>query len=124
VVGAGNVGATCALEIARRDYADVVLVDIVPNFPQGKALDMNQAAAILGYEPNIVGTNGYDETKGSDVVVITAGRPRSPGMSRDDLVQTNEAIVASVTKEVVRRSPKATIVVVSNPLDAMCHVAK
>ncbi len=124
VVGAGNVGATCAQEIARRDYADVVLVDIVPNFPQGKALDMNQAAAVLGYEPNIVGTNGYEETKGSDVVVITAGRPRSPGMSRDDLVQTNEAIVASVTKEVVKRSPKAIIVVVSNPLDAMCHVAK
>jgi malate dehydrogenase len=124
VVGAGNVGATCAQEIARRDYADVVLVDIVPNFPQGKALDMNQAGAILGFEPNIVGTNGYEETKGSDVVVITAGRPRSPGMSRDDLVTTNEAIVASVTKEVVRRSPKAIIIVVSNPLDAMCHVAK
>jgi len=124
VVGAGNVGATCAQEIARRDYADVVLVDILPNFPQGKALDMNQAGAILGFEPNIVGTNGYEETKGSDVVVITAGRPRSPGMSRDDLVTTNEAIVASVTKEVVRRSPKAIIVVVSNPLDAMCHVAK
>jgi malate dehydrogenase len=124
VVGAGNVGATCAQEIARRDYADVVLVDIVPNFPQGKALDMNQAAAILGYEPNIVGTNGYEETKGSDVVVITAGRPRSPGMSRDDLVQTNEAIVAAVTKDIVRRSPKAIMVVVSNPLDAMCHVAK
>ena len=124
VVGAGNVGATCAQEIARRDYANVVLVDILPSFPQGKALDMNQAAAVLGYEPNIVGTNGYEETKGSDVVVITAGRPRSPGMSRDDLVQTNEAIVASVTKELVRRSPKAMIVVVSNPLDAMCHVAK
>ena len=124
VVGAGNVGATCAQEVARRDYADVVLVDIIPSFPQGKALDMNQAASILGYEPNVTGSNGYDETAGSDVVVITAGKPRSPGMSRDDLVQTNEAIVASVTKEVVRRSPKAIIVVVSNPLDAMCHVAK
>ena len=124
VVGAGNVGATCAQEVARRDYADVVLVDIIPSFPQGKALDMNQAGAVLGYEPNVLGTNGYEETKGSDVVVITAGRPRSPGMSRDDLVTTNEAIVASVTKEVVRRSPKAIIVVVSNPLDAMCHVAK
>ena len=124
VVGAGNVGATCAQEVARRDYADVVLVDIIPNFPQGKALDMNQAGAVLGYEPTVVGTNGYDETKGSDVVVITAGKPRSPGMSRDDLVTTNEAIVASVTKEIVRRSPKAIIVVVSNPLDAMCHVAK
>src|SRR5438552_7425617 len=124
VVGAGNVGATCAQEIARRDYADVVLVDIISKFPQGKALDINQAGSVLGYEPNVVGANTYDETTGSDVVVITAGRPRSPGMSRDDLVTTNEAIVASVTKEVVRRSRKAVIVVVSNPLDAMCHVAK
>jgi malate dehydrogenase len=124
VVGAGNVGATCAQEIARRDYADVVLVDIIPNFPQGKALDMNQAGAVLGYEPNIIGTNGYDETEGSEVVVITAGRPRSPGMSRDDLVTTNEAIVTSVVKEIVRRSRDCVIVVVSNPLDAMCHVAK
>ena len=124
VVGAGNVGATCAQEIARGDYADVVLVDIIPNFPQGKALDMNQAAAVLGHEPRIVGTNGYDETEGSDVVVITAGKPRSPGMSRDDLVTTNENIVGSVTKEVAKRSKDAIIVVVSNPLDAMCHVAK
>jgi malate dehydrogenase len=124
VVGAGNVGATCALELARRDYADVVLVDIIPNFPQGKALDMNQAGSVLGFEPNIVGTNGYDETEGSDVVVITAGKPRSPGMSRDDLVTTNENIVGSVTREVVTRSPKSIVIVVSNPLDAMCHVAK
>jgi malate dehydrogenase len=124
VVGAGNVGATCALELARRDYADVVLVDIIPNFPQGKALDMNQAGSVLGFEPNIVGTNGYDETEGSDVVVITAGKPRSPGMSRDDLVTTNEAIVGKVTREIVRRSRDSIIVVVSNPLDAMCHVAK
>jgi malate dehydrogenase len=124
VVGAGNVGATCAQEIARRDYADVVLVDIIPKFPQGKALDMNQAGSVLGYEPNVTGTNGYAETARSDVVVITAGRPRSPGMSRDDLVTTNEAIVAAVTKEIVRRSRSAIVVVVSNPLDAMCHVAK
>jgi len=124
VVGAGNVGATCALELARRDYADVILVDIIPNFPQGKALDMNQAGSVLGFEPNIVGTNGYDETEGSDVVVITAGRPRSPGMSRDDLVTTNEAIVGKVTREVVKRSRDSIIIVVSNPLDAMCHVAK
>ena len=123
VVGAGNVGATCALEVARRDYADVVLVDIIPNFAAGKALDMNQMASVTGYEPTIVGSERYDETKGSDVVVITAGKPRSPGMSRDDLVTTNESIVGSVTKEVARRSPKAVIVVVSNPLDAMCHVA-
>ena len=124
VVGAGNVGATCAQELARRDYADVVLVDIIPDFPQGKALDMNQAGAVLGYEPTMVGANGYDESAGSDVVVITAGRPRSPGMSRDDLVATNEAIVSAVTKEAVRHSPDAILVVVSNPLDAMCHVAK
>jgi len=124
VVGAGNVGATCAQEIARRDYADVVLVDIIPNFPQGKALDMNQAGSVLDYEPRITGVNGYDETADSEVVVITAGRPRAPGMSRDDLVSTNEAIVTAVTKEAVKRSPKAILVVVSNPLDAMCHVAR
>ena len=124
VIGAGNVGATCAQEIARRDYADVVLVDIIANFPQGKALDMNQAGSVLGYEPTIVGTNGYEETESSDVIVITAGKPRSPGMSRDDLVTTNEAIVGSVTREAVRRSRGAVLVVVSNPLDAMCHVAK
>ena len=123
VVGGGNVGATCAQELARRDYADVVLVDIVDNLPQGKALDMNQAGSILGYEPVVLGSNGYEETAGSDVVVITAGRPRAPGMSRDDLVTTNEAIVASVTREAVRHSPEAVLVVVSNPLDAMCHVA-
>ncbi len=124
VVGGGNVGATCALELARHDYADVVLVDIVENLPQGKALDMNQMAAVVGFEPYVVGSNGYGETAGSDVVVITAGRPRSPGMSRDDLVTTNEKIVGSVTKEVVAASPDAVIVVVSNPLDAMCHVAR
>jgi malate dehydrogenase len=124
VVGAGNVGSTCAQELARRDYADVVLVDIKENLPQGKALDIDQAAAVLGYEPNIVGSNGYEETAGSDVVVITAGLPRSPGMSRDDLVTTNEKIVASVTEQVVGQSSDAILVVVSNPLDAMCHVAK
>ena len=124
VVGAGNVGATCAQEIARRDYADVVLVDIIENFPQGKALDMNQAGSVLGYEPALVGSNGYEESVGSDVIVITAGRPRAPGMSRDDLVTTNEGIVTAVTREAVKHSPKAVLVVVSNPLDAMCHVAK
>jgi malate dehydrogenase len=124
VVGAGNVGATCAQEIARRDYADVVLVDIIPNLPQGKALDLDQAGSVLGYEPKITGANGYDETEGSDVIVITAGKPRSPGMSRDDLVTTNETIVSSVTREAVKRSRDAVLVVVSNPLDAMCHVAK
>ena len=124
VVGGGNVGATCALELARADYADVVLVDIVENLPQGKALDMNQMAAVVGFEPYVVGTNGYEESAGSDVVVITAGLPRKPGMSRDDLVQTNEKIVGSVTEQVIARSPEAILIVVSNPLDAMCHVAK
>jgi len=124
VVGAGNVGATCAQELARRDYADVVLVDIKENLPQGKALDINQAAPVLGYEPSVVGSNGYEETAGSDVVVITAGLPRSPGMSRDDLVTTNERIVKSVTESAIAHSPDAILLVVSNPLDAMCHVAK
>jgi malate dehydrogenase len=124
VVGAGAVGSTCAQEVARRDYADVVLVDIVENLPQGKALDINQAGPVLGYEPRITGTNGYDETAGSDVVVITAGVPRKPGMSRDDLVTTNEKIVGSVTEQAVAQAPEAILIVVSNPLDAMCHVAK
>jgi malate dehydrogenase len=124
VVGAGNVGATCAQVLAQRDYANVVLVDIKENLPQGKALDIDQMGAVLGFEPNIVGSNGYDETASSDVVVITAGLPRSPGMSRDDLVTTNEKIVGSVTDQVVVQSPDAVLIVVSNPLDAMCHVAK
>ena len=124
VVGAGNVGATCAQELARRDYADVVLVDIKEGLPQGKALDINQAGPVLGYEPKVVGSNGYDETAGSDVVVITAGVPRKPGQTRDDLVATNEEIVGSVTEQVVAQSPDAILIVVSNPLDAMCHVAK
>jgi malate dehydrogenase len=124
IVGAGNVGATAAQEIARRDYADVVLGDIIDGLPQGKALDMNEAGPVLGYEATIVGTNSYAETAGSDVVVITSGRPRSPGMSRDDLVTTNQAIVASVTEQAVPASPDAVVMVVTNPLDAMCHVAK
>jgi malate dehydrogenase len=124
VVGAGNVGATAAQEIARRDYADVVLVDIKEGLPQGKALDIDQAASVLGYEPSVVGSNGYEETAGSDVVVVTAGVPRTGDMSRDDLVSVNEGIVGSVTREVVEHSPDAILIIVSNPLDAMCHVAK
>jgi len=124
VIGAGNVGATAAQEVARGDYADVVLVDIIEGLPQGKALDANQAGPVLGYEARIVGTNSYEETAGSAVVVITSGRPRSPGMSRDDLVTTNQAIVKSVTEQAVAASPDAIVVVVTNPLDAMCHVAK
>src|SRR5215210_7557473 len=124
VVGAGMVGRTVAQELARRDYADVVIVDIVENLPQGIALDINQAGPVLGHEATVTGSNGYEETAGSDVVVITAGVPRKPGMSRDDLVTTNEKIVGSVTEAVVAQSPDAIIIVVSNPLDAMCHVAK
>jgi malate dehydrogenase len=124
VVGAGNVGATCAQVLAMRDYADIVLVDIKEGLPQGKALDIDQMGAVLGYEPSIKGSNSYEETEGSDVVVITAGLPRSPGMSRDDLVTTNEKIVGSVTEEAIARSPDAILIIVSNPLDAMCHVAR
>jgi malate dehydrogenase len=124
VVGAGNVGATCAQVLALRDYADVVLLDIKEGLPQGKALDINQMGAVLGYEPRVTGSNSYDESAGSDVVVITAGLPRSPGMSRDDLVATNEKIVMDVTQKAIAKSPDAILIVVSNPLDAMCHVAK
>jgi malate dehydrogenase len=124
VVGAGNVGATCAQVLALRDYADVVLVDIKEGLPQGKALDIDQMGAVLGFEPSVTGSNGYDETASSEVVVITAGLPRQPGMSRDDLVTTNEKIVKDVTEKVVAASPDAILIVVSNPLDAMCHVAK
>jgi malate dehydrogenase len=124
VVGAGMVGRTVAQEVARRDYADVVIVDIVENLPQGIALDINEAGPVLGYEPNVTGSNAYEETAGSDVVVITAGVPRKPGMSRDDLVTTNEKIVGSVTEQAIAHSPDAILIVVSNPLDAMCHVAK
>ena len=118
------VGRTVAQEVARRDYADVTIVDIVENLPQGIALDINEAGPVLGYEATVTGSNGYDETAGSDVVVITAGVPRKPGMTRDDLVTTNEKIVGSVTEQAVAHSPDAILIVVSNPLDAMCHVAK
>ena len=123
VVGAGNVGATTAQRLAERDYADVVLVDIVEGMPQGKALDLNQSGPVVGYEPNVVGTNGYDETAGSDIVVITSGFPRQPGMSRDDLLAKNKEIVGGVAEQVKDRSPDAIVIVVTNPLDAMCHVA-
>jgi malate dehydrogenase len=124
VVGAGNVGATCAQELARRDYCEVALVDIKDGLAEGKALDINQAGAVLGYEPRVVGSTEYEITAGSDVVVVTAGVPRTGDMSRDDLVSTNEKIVGSVTSQVVEHSPDAILIVVSNPLDAMCHVAK
>src|SRR3989440_2281030 len=118
------VGRTVAQEVARRDYADVVIVDIVENLPQGIALDLNEAGPVLGYEADVTGSNGYEQTAGSDVVVVTAGVPRKPGMTREDLVTTNEKIVGSVTEQAVAQSPEAILMVVSNPLDAMCHVAK
>ena len=123
VVGAGAVGATTAQYVAQRGYADVVLVDIVPNMPQGKALDLMQAGPVIGYNSIVTGANDYDATAGSDVVVITSGSPRKPGMSRDDLLKINMNIVGSVTREIAQRSPNAVIIVVTNPLDAMCHVA-
>ena len=124
VIGAGMVGGTVAQMLALRDYADIVLVDIVEGLPQGKALDLLQVGPIVGHDSRLTGSNGYDETAGSEVVVITAGLPRQPGMSRDDLVTTNEKIVKDVTEKVVAASPDAILIVVSNPLDAMCHVAK
>src|SRR5215468_2724834 len=123
VIGAGNVGATCAHWIASKELADVVLVDIVEGMPQGKALDLAQAGPVEGYDLQVVGTNGYDETAGSDVVVITSGVARKPGMSRDDLLAINKKIVGDVSANVARTSPDAHVIIVSNPLDAMCHVA-
>ena len=123
VVGAGNVGATTAQRLAERDYADVVIVDIVEGMPQGKALDINQSGPVVGYEPNVVGSNGYEESAGSEIVVITSGFPRQPGMSRDDLLAKNKEIVGEVSAQVAERSPDAIVIVVTNPFDAMCHVA-
>jgi malate dehydrogenase len=123
VVGAGNVGGTAAQRLAERNYADVVLVDIVEGLPQGKALDILESGPVIGFDSSVIGTNGYEESAGSDVVVITSGSPRKPGMSRDDLLKTNQNIVQSVTEEIVKHSPETILVMVANPLDAMCHVA-
>ena len=119
VVGAGNVGATTALRISQLGYADVVLVDVIEDLPQGKGLDMLEAGPVLGTDANIIGSNGYEDTAGSDLVVITAGIARRPGMSRDDLLLTNMKITSSVTQEVVNYSPDCIIIAVTNPLDAM-----
>ena len=124
VIGAGNVGATCAQRLAEKGYADVVLVDIIEGLPQGKALDILQSGPVLSSDSNIIGTNGYDETADSDVVIITSGFPRQPGMSREDLLDKNKEIIQSVTTEVVKRSPNCAIIVVTNPLDTMVYLTK
>ena len=123
VIGAGNVGATCAFRIAEGGYADVVLVDIIEGLPQGKGLDMLESCPIIGSSVNIIGTNSYEETAGSDIVVITSGIPRKPGMSRDDLIATNSKIVEQVTGNIIKHSPDCIIIVVGNPLDAMTQMA-
>ena len=123
VIGGGNVGANTAQKIAAKELADVVLVDVVEGVPQGKSLDMLESAPVEGYDVQLVGTNGYDETADSDVVVMTAGFPRKPGMSRDDLLLANYEVVKSATEQATKKSPNAILILVTNPLDAMCWTA-
>ena len=123
VVGAGNVGANCALRIAGKELADVVLVDIVEGVPQGKGLDILQSGPVEGYDVNVVGANDYEPTANSDIVVITAGFPRKPGMSRDDLLVKNYEIVKAATEQAIKHSPNSILILVTNPLDAMCWAA-
>jgi malate dehydrogenase len=123
VVGAGNVGATTAQRLAEKELCDVVLIDIIEGVPQGKALDLAEAAPIEKHDARLTGSNGYEASEGSDIVIITAGIPRKPGMSRDDLISTNAGIVKDVTLKVSEFSPNAVLIIVSNPLDAMCHVS-
>ena len=123
VIGAGNVGATAAQRLAEKELCDVVLIDIIEGVPQGKALDLTEAAPVEKHDAHLIGANDYDASAGSDIVIITAGIPRKPGMSRDDLISTNAGIVKNVTQQVAALSPDAILIIVSNPLDAMCHVA-
>lgn len=123
IIGAGNVGASCAQRIAERGYADIVLVDIVPGLPQGKALDILESAPVLGFDSGIVGTNGYEATANSDVVVITSGLARKPGMNREELLLANMKILTEVTQNVVKYSPDCIIIIVTNPVDAMAYLA-
>lgn len=123
VIGAGNVGATTAQRIAEAGLADVVLVDIVEGLPQGKGLDLAEAAPVVNHDARIIGTNDYADTAGSDIIVVTSGLARQPGMSRDDLLTKNAGIVRSVVEQAAKHSPDAVLIVVTNPLDAMCHVA-
>ena len=123
VVGAGNVGATTAQRLVEKELCDVALIDIIEGVPQGKALDLAEAAPVEKHDAHITGTNSYEASANSDIVIITAGIPRKPGMSRDDLLATNKGIIKDVTKQVVKYSPDTILIIVSNPLDAMCHVA-
>jgi malate dehydrogenase len=123
VIGAGNVGATAAQRLAEKELCDVVLVDIVEGVPQGKSLDLTEAAPIEKHDAHLTGSNDYEATRDSDIIIITAGIPRKPGMSRDDLISTNAGIMRAVTTEAAKLSPNAVIIVISNPLDAMCQVA-
>jgi malate dehydrogenase len=123
VIGAGFVGSTLVQRLAERDYADVVMYDIIPNMPQGKGLDMLEAGPVLGYDSLVIGTNDYADTANSDIVVITSGFPRKPGMSRDDLLKKNQEVVSQVTEQVVKHSPNCIIIMVTNPLDAMAQLA-
>jgi malate dehydrogenase len=123
VVGAGNVGANCALRIAGRELADVVMVDVIEGIPQGKGLDLVQSGPVEGFDVNVVGANDYQSTANSDIVVITAGFPRKPGMSRDDLLLANYEVVKSATEQAVKYSPTCVLILVTNPLDAMCWTA-
>ena len=123
VVGAGNVGATAAQRLAEKELCDVVLIDILDGVPQGKALDLTEAAPVEKHDAHLTGANSYEASKDSDIVIITAGIARKPGMSRDDLISTNAGIIKDVTKQIVAYSPNAILIIVSNPLDAMCHVA-
>lgn len=123
VIGAGQVGATTALMLAQQELGDIAMVDIIEGMPQGKALDLAQAGPILGYDCKLVGSNDYDVIEGADIVVVTSGVPRKPGMTREDLLDTNANIITAVSKEIALREPEALILMVANPLDVMCHVA-
>jgi malate dehydrogenase len=122
VIGAGNVGATAAQRLAEKELCDVVLIDIIEGVPQGKALDLTEAAPVEKHDAHLTGANAYDASANSDIVIITAGIPRKPGMSRDDLISTNAGIVKTVTQQIAALSPDSILIIVSNPLDAMCHV--
>src|SRR5579859_258784 len=123
VIGAGFVGSTLVQRLAERDYADVVMFDIVPNMPQGKALDILEAGPVLGYDSQVIGTNDYQDTADSDIVVVTSGFPRKPGMTRDDLVKKNQEIITQVTEQVAKHSPNSIIIMVTNPMDAMAQLS-